>query len=169
MADTGAPSQLTLDLVSVQKPDDMNFIFGTSHFIKTVEDVYEALTTSSPSIEFGLAFCEASGDRLVRWDGNSEELVQLAKVNALAIGAGHSFIIFMRNAYPINVLKRIQAVQEVVTIHCATANPCQIVLARSAQGKGVLGVIDGYSPLGVEDESKQQERRAFLRAIGHKK
>jgi len=153
----------------VDNPKHLNLIFGQSHFIKSVEDIFEALVQSSLSIKFGLAFCEASGDRLVRWDGNDEELVELAKSNALKIGAGHSFIIFLVNAFPINVLNAIKMVPEVCRIYCATANSVQVVIAKTQQGRGVMGVIDGEPPLGVEDGTKQEERKKFLRTIGYKR
>lgn len=159
-----------MDLTSVQieNPDSLNFILGMSHFIKTVEDVHEALVNSVPNIKFGVAFCEASGPRLVRFSGNDEKLIELAKKNMLAIGAGHSFIVFMQNAFPVNILRAISQVPEVCRIFCATANPVQVVIAESEQGRGILGVIDGQSPLGVETEKEIAERKSFLRMIGYK-
>ncbi len=153
----------------IKKPDDVNLILGQSHFIKTVEDLYEALVGTVPGIQFGLAFCESSGACLVRTEGTDEELRKLAAENALTIGAGHSFLILLKNAYPINVLKAVQQVQEVCTIYCATANPVEVVLAESAQGRGILGVIDGSKPKGIEDASGISWRKDFLRKIGYKR
>ncbi len=155
--------------VQIEKPEPVNFILGQSHFIKTVEDVHEALVTSVPGIKFGLAFCEASGKCLVRWSGTDEEMTALAQKNALAIGAGHSFMVFLAEGYyPVNVLKSIQAVPEVCRIFCATANPTTVVLCEHAGGRGILGVIDGSSPKGVEAEDDIAWRKGFLRAIGYK-
>ncbi|MFN2103579.1 MAG: adenosine-specific kinase [Candidatus Promineifilaceae bacterium] len=160
---------MELELVSIEKPETINFILGQSHFIKTVEDVHEALVTAVPGIRFGLAFCEASGLCLIRFSGTDSELITLAQQNARAIGAGHSFIIFLGEGFfPINVLKAVQAVPEVVTIFCATANPTQIVVAESEQGRGILGVIDGFAPRGIEDEEGIAWRKGFLRQIGYK-
>jgi uncharacterized protein len=156
-------------LVQIEKPETINFILGQSHFIKTVEDIQEALVNTVPGIKFGLAFCEASGKCLVRFAGNDDALVELAKENALAIGAGHSFILFLGEGfYPINVLNAIKNVPEVVHIFCATANPTQVLIAESEQGRGILGVIDGFSPKGVEDEAEKEWRKSFLRTIGYK-
>ena len=160
---------MEFEVVTVKMPKDSNVIIGMSHFIKTVEDIYEALMSSVPGIKFGVAFCEASQDRLVRWDGNDEELINYAKENAYRIGAGHSFIIFIRNAYPINVLQALKNVYEIVTIFCATANPVQVIVAKTDQGRGIIGVVDGYTPLGIESEEKQKERIKFLREIGYKR
>ncbi|NUO79116.1 adenosine-specific kinase [candidate division KSB1 bacterium] len=157
-----------LKLVLIEKPEDMNFILGQSHFIKTVEDLHEALAGAVPGIKFGLAFCEASGPCLVRWSGTDEQCLALARKNAQAIGAGHSFIIFLGNVYPVNVLNAVRNVPEVCRIFCATANPTQVVVAESAQGRGILGVIDGGSPLGVESEKEIAERKAMLRRFGYK-
>lgn len=160
---------MELKLVAIEKPEEINFILGQTHFIKTVEDVHEALVTSVPGIKFGLAFCEASGKCLIRWSGTDEEMIELARKNALAIGAGHSFILFLgAGFYPINVLKTLLAVPEVCHIFCATANPTQVVLAESEQGRGILGVIDGFSPKGVEGEEDIAWRKSFLRMIGYK-
>ncbi len=159
---------MELKLVQIENPDSLNFILGMSHFIKTVEDVHEALVNSVPNIKFGVAFCEASGPRLVRFSGNDEKLMELAKKNMLAIGAGHSFLVFMQNAFPVNVLRTISQVPEVCRIFCATANPVQVIIAESEQGRGILGVIDGESPLGVETEKEIAERKSFLRKIGYK-
>jgi uncharacterized protein len=158
-----------LTAVAIQKPEEMNFILGQSHFIKTVEDIHEALVTTIPGSKFGLAFCEASGKCLVRSSGTEPELVRLAEQNALAIGAGHSFILFLGEGwYPVNVLNTIKMVPEVCRIFCATANPTEVILAESAQGRGILGVIDGSSPLGVEAAEDIAWRKSFLRMIGYK-
>ncbi|MCG7843911.1 MAG: adenosine-specific kinase [Methanomassiliicoccales archaeon] len=154
--------------VPVDKPADCNIIVGQSHFIKTAEDLYEAMNGSVPQAKFGVAFCEASGDRLVRVEGNDEELKDCAKRNALKVGAGHSFYIVMRDAYPINVLGRVKDVPEVCSIFCATANDLEIVVVESALGRGIVGVIDGQMPLGVETDEDVQKRRGFLRRIGYK-
>lgn len=143
-------------------------ILGQSHFIKTVEDLHEALANAVPGIEFGLAFSEASGPCLVRTSGTDDQMVKLAEESALAIGAGHSFIVFLKNAYPVNVLNAIKRVPEVCRIFCATANPVEVVVVETKQGRGVLGVIDGSSPQGVEKEKDKKERKEFLRKIGYK-
>lgn len=155
--------------VPVKIPEGANVIIGRSHFIKTVEDVYETLVTSVPSIKFGFAFNEASGKRLVRYEGNDEELVRAAIETALNIGAGHIFVLFIRNAYPINILNQLKSVQEVVAIYVATGNPVEILLAETTQGRAIIGAVDGYPPLGVESEEDKRERREFLRKIGYKK
>jgi hypothetical protein len=157
-----------IKLVSIEKPEAANFILGQSHFIKTVEDVHEALVGAVPGIKFGVAFCEASGARLVRWSGTDEDCIALAQKNAQALGAGHSFIIFLGNVFPINVLNALKNVPEVCRLFCATANPVQVILAESEQGRGILGVIDGNSPLGVEGEKEIQERKGLLRTFGYK-
>src|SRR5512139_3338328 len=167
MVDMATPL-LSWDVVSVDKPDDLNVVIGQAHFIKTVEDLHEALVGVSPALRFGLAFCEASGPRLVRRSGNDPELVQLAVRNALAIGAGHSFVIFLRNGFPVSVLNPIKAVPEVCTIFCATANPVDVVVAVTARGRGIVGVIDGEPPLGVETDDDVAVRRDLLRTIGYK-
>jgi adenosine/AMP kinase len=154
--------------VKIEKPDDVNLIFGQSHFIKTVEDLHETLVGAVPGIEFGLAFCEASGPSLVRLSGTSEEMIELAKLNALAIGAGHSFLIFISNAFPINVLNAVKAVPEVCHIFCATANPVEVILAETEGGRAVLGVVDGISPKGVEDDVAVADRKELLRKFGYK-
>jgi len=160
---------MELKLVQIEKPEDTNFILGQSHFIKTVEDIHEALVTHVPGIQFGLAFCEASGKCLIRWSGTNPEMIELAKMNAQAIGAGHSFILFLGNGFfPVNVLGAVQAVPEVCHIFCATANPTQVILAESGQGRGILGVIDGASPLGIEGDEDIAWRKGFLRMIGYK-
>ncbi|MEL9991923.1 MAG: adenosine-specific kinase [Thermoproteus sp.] len=160
---------LKIDIVDVPIPEGTNVIIGHAHFIKTVEDLYEALVNSVPGIKFGLAFCEASGKRLVRHEGNDEELRRLAIETALKIGAGHTFVIYIKNAYPINVLNAIKNVPEVVRIHAATANPLKVLVAEvEPERRGVIGVVDGHSPLGVEDAANREERKAFLRKIGYK-
>ena len=155
-------------LIDVKVPEECNAILGQSHFIKTVEDLYEALVNAVPTIKFGVAFCEASGPCLVRVDGNDADLQQLASKTASAISAGHTFVIFMRNAYPINVLDKVKAVPEVCNIFLATANPFQVILAETEQGRGVLGVIDGYFTKGIETEKDMKDRRILLRKIGYK-
>jgi uncharacterized protein len=159
---------MELKLVELTIPEESNIILGQSHFIKTVEDLYEALASSAPSIKFGLAFCEASGECLVRSEGNDEELEKTAVDNAMKLGCGHSFNIVMRNSFPINVLNQVKTVPEVCTIFVATANPLQVVVAESDQGRGVLGVIDGSKPKGVEDQEGINWRKGFLRKIGYK-
>lgn len=155
--------------IPIKIPEGANVIIGKSHFIKTVEDVYEALVTSVPGIKFGLAFNEASGKRLVRYEGNDEELTKAAVDAALKIGAGHTLVLFIRNAYPINVLNQLKNVHEVVTLYVATGNPIEIIIAETEQGRTIIGVVDGYPPLGVESEEDKKERRDFLRKIGYKK
>lgn len=155
--------------VKIEKPEEINFILGQSHFIKTVEDIHEALVSTVPGIRFGLAFCEASGKCLVRWTGTDEAMIELARKNALAIGAGHSFIVFLGQGYfPINVLNTIKAIPEVCHIFCATANPVEVLLAETEQGRGILGVVDGFSPKGIEGEEDIAWRKDFLRKIGYK-
>ena len=159
---------MEIKLIPIEKPEDLNFILGQTHFIKTVEDVHEALVQSVPGIKFGLAFCEASGPTLIRLSGTDDELIKLAKENALAIGSGHTFIIMLGDGYfPISVLNAIKMVPEVCHIFCATANPTQVVIAESEQGCGILGVIDGYSPKGVESDADAANRKDFLRKIGY--
>lgn len=162
-------SNLKLEAVPFDLPDGANMVLGQSHFIKTAEDVYEALVNAVPGIKFGVAFCEASGPCLIRAEGNDDELVQAAIGNAQKIGAGHALVVLMRNAFPINVLGRIQDVPEVCTIFCASANPVEVLVAESAQGRGIVGVIDGSSPKGVEGEEERTARHSFLRKIGYKK
>jgi adenosine/AMP kinase len=160
-----------MDLISVkiEKPEDTNFILGQSHFIKTVEDVHEALVNTVPGIKFGMAFCEASGKCLVRWSGTDEAMLDLARRNAQAIGAGHSFIIFLGNGYyPVNVLNAVKNVPEVCRIFCATANPVDVLVAETDLGRGILGVVDGSGPLGIEAEEDIAWRKDFLRMIGYK-
>lgn len=155
-------------IARIEAPENSNMVIGTSHFIKTVEDLYEVLVSGVPGIKFGLAFCESSGPCLIRHVGNDRELEDAAVKNALRMSAGHSFIIFMRNAYPVNVLNAIKTVPEVCTVHCATANPVEVVLAETEQGNGILGVVDGLRSKGVETENDARERREFLRKIGYK-
>jgi len=157
-----------LRLVAVENPDELNLILGQSHFIKTVEDLHETLAGAAAQLRFGIAFCESSGPRLVRRSGNDSELVQLATRNALAIGAGHSFIVFLRDGFPVNVLNQVKLVPEVCRIFCATANPVQVIVVETAAGRGIAGVVDGGAPLGVETESDIASRRALLRALGYK-
>lgn len=160
-----------MDIKSIQinKPTDTNFILGQSHFIKTVEDIHELLVSTVPGIKFGLAFCEASGACLVRSTGTDDKLIKMAEDNALAIGAGHSFILFLGDGFfPINVLNGIKNVPEVARVFCATANPTQVLIAESDQGRGIIGVIDGFAPKGVEDDEGKQWRKDFLRMIGYK-
>lgn len=154
--------------VKIEKPADVHVIIGQAHFIKTVEDIYEAMVGCVPGIKFGLAFCESSGACLVRIEGTDEELKKMAAANALSIGAGHSFIILMKDSYPINVMRAIKDVQEVCSLYCATANPVEIVVAQTEQGRGILGVIDGQKPKGIEDEAGITWRKSFLRKIGYK-
>ncbi len=160
---------LKFDVVSIPIPEGTSVIVGHSHFIKTVEDLYEALVTSTPTIKFGIAFCEASGKRLVRSDGNDVQLIKLAEESALKIGAGHTFIVYISNAWPINVLNAIKNVQEVATIYAATSNPLQLIIAETDQGRSVLGVVDGFKTLGIEGEDDKKERKEFLRRIGYKR
>lgn len=163
---TDIPFQLKL--VQIENPDELNFILGQSHFIKTVEDLHEAVVGAIPGAQFGLAFCESSGPALVRSSGTDDGLKALAERNALALGAGHCFILFLRDAFPINILKTVQAVPEVAGIYCATANPLQVILAESDQGRGILGVIDGIHTQGIEDDAGVAWRKGFLRKIGYK-
>lgn len=159
---------MELEVVKLETPEGCNLILGQSHFIKTVEDLYEAMASSTPTVKFGLAFCESSGDRLVRYEGNDEELKEKAAENALRLGCGHSFVILLREAFPINVLNQIKVVPEVCNIHAATANPLEVIVAETEQGRGVLGVIDGQKPLGVEDEEGIRWRKEILRKFGYK-
>jgi adenosine/AMP kinase len=159
---------MELQMVQIEKPEGVNFILGQSHFIKTVEDIHEALVGAVPGIEFGVAFCEASGPSLIRYSGTSEEMVELAKKNAQKLSAGHAFIIFLGNAFPINVLNTIKMVPEVCRIFCATANPVQVILVESELGRGILGVIDGEKSKGIEAEEDIADRLALLRKFGYK-
>jgi len=157
-----------LSVVAIDKPEDTNVIVGQSHFIKTVEDLHETLAGSSPHLRFGIAFCEASGVRLVRRSGNDDTLTDLATRNALAVAAGHCFIVFVDNGYPVNILNAIKQVPEVCGIYCATANPVELVIAETELGRGIIGVIDGSPPLGVESDDDVADRKALLRTIGYK-
>ncbi len=160
--------RMEIKVIKIEKPAEINFILAQSHFIKTVEDCYETLVEAVPGIKFGLAFCEASGEKLIRKAGTDEEMVKLAVSNAKKVGAGHSLFIFLKNAFPINVLNRIKDISEVVNIFCATANPTEVIVAETKQGRGIIGIIDGESPVGVENESQEKERKEFLRKIGYK-
>ncbi len=155
--------------VKVEKEEEMNVILGQSHFIKTVEDIYEAMVTSVPDIKFGLAFCEASGDKLIRYDGTDEKLKELAVKNAREINAGHSFIIILEGSYPINLLNAVKDVQEVCRIYCATANPLEVLIAETDSGRGIMGVIDGEPTVGVEKEEDKEWRKELLQNIGYKR
>ncbi|MEN6440749.1 MAG: adenosine-specific kinase [Syntrophobacter sp.] len=160
-----------MDLISVkiEKPEETNFIFGQTHFIKSVEDIHEALVSTVPGIKFGLAFCEASGKCLIRWSGTDPAMIELARKNALAIGAGHSFIVFLGDGfYPVNVLNTLKMVPEVCRIFCATANPAEVIMVGTDLGRGVLGVVDGSSPKGIEGDEDIQWRKSLLRQIGYK-
>ncbi|NWG09785.1 MAG: adenosine-specific kinase [Nitrososphaerales archaeon] len=159
---------MELKVVKIDPPDGVNLIIGQSHFIKTVEDVYEALVNSVPNIKFGLAFCESSGKCLVRHEGNDDELRRLVAEKALELSSGHSFIIFMRNSYPINVLNRIKEVPELCNIYCATANPVEVILVETNQGRGILGIIDGFRSKGIEGDEDIRWRKDFLRKVGYK-
>jgi len=160
---------IKLESVEIRPPEGVQIIIGQSHFIKTVEDIYEAIVTSMPKVEFAVAFCESSGPALVRFEGTSEELNKLAVEYALKISAGHIFIIVLKNAYPINVLNRVKSVEEVATIFCATGNPVDIIVAETPLGRGIMGVVDGIRTKGVESEEDKRHRREFLRKIGYKK
>ncbi|MEW5986364.1 MAG: adenosine-specific kinase [Chloroflexota bacterium] len=160
---------MQLSTVRIKKPDEINFILGQSHFIKTVEDIHEGLVTAVPGIQFGLAFCEASGACLVRWSGTNPDMIDLARQNALAVAAGHTFMVFLGTGYyPINVLNNVKQVPEVCRIFCATANPTEVIVAETEQGRGVLGVVDGFSPKGIEGDEDIAWRKDFLRMIGYK-
>jgi adenosine/AMP kinase len=160
---------MTLHSVRIEKPDSLNFVLGQTHFIKSVEDIHEALVNSVPGIKFGLAFSEASGKCLIRWTGTDPTLIELAKKNAQAIGAGHSFLLFLGEGfYPVNILNALKAVPEVCGIFCATANPTEVIVAETDQGRAILGVVDGFPPKGVEDAEGLAWRKKFLRQIGYK-
>ncbi len=159
---------MELEVVKIDNPDELNFILGHSHFIKTVEDIHEALVNTVPNIKFGLAFCEASQKCLVRWSGTDEEMIKLAQDNAMKLSAGHTFIIFLKNAFPVNVLRIIKQVPEVCRIFCATANPLEVIVAKTDLGRGILGVIDGLTSAGIESDADILERKEFLRKIGYK-
>ncbi len=159
---------MNLEVVPVEKPEEVNLILGQSHFIKTVEDLHETLAQSSTRLKFGIAFCESSGPRLVRRSGNDKELVDLAVKNALAVGAGHSFFVFLREGFPVSVLNAVKQVPEVCRIFCATANPLQVLVAETDAGRGIVGVVDGEKPLGVENDAQVRERKELLRKLGYK-
>ena len=159
---------MELSVVTIEKPESTNFILGQSHFIKTVEDIYEAVVQTNPQMKFGLGFCESSGPALVRWVGNDASLIELAKKNALALSCGHCFVLFLENGFPVNVLNAIKNLPEVCHIYCATANPAEVVIAETNQGRGILGVIDGVRSKGVETEKDVAKRKEFLRTIGYK-
>ena len=159
---------MEVQVIPIHNPDEVNIILGQSHFIKTVEDIYEACVQAVPNIQFGLAFCEASGPRLVRYAGTDDDMIELARDNAQTIGAGHSFIIFLKNAFPVNILPVLRNVTEICRIFCATANPTQIIIAETEQGRGILGVVDGFAPLGLEKVEDIRSRKEFLRKIGYK-
>ena len=159
---------MELKTVPIENPEELNFILGHSHFIKTIEDIHEAIICTVPNAKFGVAFCEASMECLVRYSGTDEDLIELAKINAFELSAGHSFIIFMKDMFPINILNTIKNIPEVARIHCATANPVQVILAETDQGRGILGVIDGFSSKGIETEADIEKRKNFLRMIGYK-
>ncbi len=161
-------TKIKIEAVKIEKPEEVNFILATSHFIKTVEDVYEALVSAVPNIKFGLAFLEASGPRKIRFEGTDEAMVKLAIENGKRLGVGHSLLIFLANAYPINVLPHLRSVPEIVTFHCATANPLEIIVGQTGQGRAILGVVDGGTPQGVETEEGKKKRKEFLRQIGYK-
>ena len=159
---------MELKTVTIEKPSDMNFILGQSHFIKTVEDIHEAIVQTVPGMKFGVAFCESSGPALVRYSGNDQSLIELAQKNALALSCGHCFIVFMEGGFPLNILNTIKDVPEVCRVFCATANPVEVVVAETKQGRGILGVIDGMKSKGIETEADIKIRKDFLRRIGYK-
>ena len=159
---------MEIKVISVEIPEDCNIIIGQSHFIKTVEDLHEVMIANSQQVKFGLAFCEASGDCLIRLSGNDDFLQTVAQKNALAIASGHCFVILLKNAYPMNFLNTLKQVPEVCNIYCATANPVEVIVAETEQGKGIIGIVDGFSPKGVESSEDILERKDFLRQIGYK-
>ena len=159
---------MELKLISIEKPEEINFILGQSHFIKTVEDVYEAMVNAVPGAKFGVAFCEASGPCLVRYTGTDDEMIELAKKNAFILSAGHSFIVFMKGMFPVNVLNAIKSVPEVCRIFCASANPVQVIIAETDQGRGILGVVDGFLTKGIESDDDIRDRKELLRRFGYK-
>ncbi len=161
--------EVKIEAVEIRVPEGYNVILGQAHFIKTVEDLYEAVMNSVPNVKFGLAFCESSGPRLIRYDGNDDESIKLAIEAAKKVSAGHFFIIYLKNAYPINVIDRIKAVPEVVTLFAATGNPVQVIVGETNQGRAVLGIIDGFSTLGIEGDEEKKKRKKFLREIGYKR
>ncbi len=159
---------MEIRVVRIEKPEDVNFILGQAHFIKTIEDLHESIVQTVPQMKFGVAFCESSGPALVRFSGNDDELIDLAKKNALTLSAGHAFVVFMREGFPVNILNTIKNIPEVASVFCATANPVQVVLAENEQGRGILGVIDGVMSKGLEEKPDKQARYDFLRKIGYK-
>jgi len=159
---------MDITTVKIDKPEDMNFILGQSHFIKTVEDIHEAVVGTVPQMKFGVAFCESSGPALVRFSGNDPRLIELAKKNALSLAAGHCFIIFIENGYPVNILNAVKNVPEVCRIFCATANPVEVIIAETENGRGILGVIDGVKTKGLESDEDIRSRKDLLRKIGYK-
>ncbi|MCX6134708.1 MAG: adenosine-specific kinase [Ignavibacteriales bacterium] len=159
---------MDLKTVTIEKPEATNFILGQSHFIKTVEDIHEAIVQTNSHMKFGLGFCESSGPALVRYTGNDSSLIELAKQNALALSCGHCFILFMENGFPVNILNTIKNIPEVCGIFCATANPVEVIVAETPQGRGILGVIDGVKTKGIETETDIKTRKEFLRTIGYK-
>ena len=159
---------MELKTLPLENPDELNLILGHAHFIKTVEDIHEAIVCTVPDAKFGVAFCEASMECLVRYSGTDEEMVELARKNAFALSAGHTFIVFMKDMFPINILNTIKNVPEVARIHCATANPVEVIIAETEQGRGILGVIDGYTSKGIETPEDIEKRKGFLRTIGYK-
>ena len=159
---------MDLQTVRIDKPETTNLILGQSHFIKTVEDIHEAIVQTAPQMKFGLGFCESSGPALLRWSGNDHALIELAKKNALALSCGHCFLLFLENGFPVNVLNTIKNIPEVCHIYCATANPVEVIIAESDQGRGILGVIDGVKTKGIETEADIRTRKEFLRTIGYK-
>ena len=159
---------MDLKTVTIEKPADMNFILGQAHFIKTIEDLYEAIVQTVPGMKFGIGFCESSGPALVRYAGNDPRLIELAQNNALALGCGHCFIIFMDGGFPVNILNTIKNVPEVCRVFCATANPVEVIVAETEQGRGILGVIDGLKSKGLETDADSKYRKEFLRKIGYK-
>jgi adenosine/AMP kinase len=154
--------------IRIEKPETTNFILGQSHFIKTVEDIHEAIVQTNPQMKFGVGFCESSGPALVRFSGNDQTMIELAKSNAIALSCGHCFILFMENGFPVNILNVIKNLPEVCNIYCATANPVEVLVAETAQGRGILGVIDGMKTKGIETEADIRNRKEFLRKIGYK-
>jgi uncharacterized protein len=160
--------EMEIKVVKIEKPEATNFILGQSHFIKTVEDIHEAIVQTNSQIRFGVGFCESSGPALVRWSGNDPGLIELAKKNAIALGCGHCFILFMENGFPVNILNIVKNIPEVCTIYCATANQVEVIIAESEQGRGIMGVIDGVRTKGIETEADIKGRKEFLRKIGYK-
>ncbi len=159
---------MELKIVKIEKPETTNFILGQSHFIKTVEDIYEAVVQTNSQMKFGLGFCESSGPALVRWVGNDQNLIDLARKNAMNLSCGHCFILFMENGFPVNILNAMKNIPEVCTIYCATSNPVEVIVAETEQGRGILGVIDGMKTKGIETENDIKTRKEFLRKIGYK-